>query len=268
MATFEVEPLSSSIGAVIHGLDLNTLEQDQVELVTDLLQKHLVVFFRDQILNPESLFSLAKQFGQPVPYPFVPGLESQPEVIEVIKRPEETTNFGGVWHSDTTYLESPTMGALLYAVELPDHGGDTLFANMYKALELLSPGLSRFLESLSAVNDADNEAISATRPGQPKKNLTAVHPTIRTHPISGKPLLYVNRAHSTHFEGMTKAESAPILEYLFNLIERPEISCRFRWQPGSLAFWDNRACQHYPLNDYNGSLRKMLRISLSGDKPF
>jgi len=118
-----------------------------------------------------------------------------------------------------------------------------------------------------AINDADNEAIRATRPGSTSKGLRATHPVVRTHPVTKRPLLYINKAHTTRFAGMSERESAPILDFLFERIMQPEFSCRFQWQRGSLAFWDNRACQHYPLNDYQGELRKMLRVSLAGDKP-
>ena len=142
---------------------------------------------------------------------------------------------------------------------------------MYLVFEQLSIGMRKLLSGLVGVNDADKPEIVATRvdrQSQLKKGLKAEHPVIRTHPVTGRQLVYVNRAHTTHFVGMTELESSPILAHLFELTIRPENTCRFHWQPGSLAFWDNRACQHYPLNDYNGEFRHMLRISLAGDKPY
>ena len=159
------------------------------------------------------------------------------------------------------------MGALLYGVDIPPQGGDTMFTNMYDVFDSLSAGMKSFLGQQTAINDADNSAIRATRPGTGYKGLQATHPVVRTHPVTKRPLLYVNKAHTTRFAGMSEQESAPILTFLFDRIIQPEFSCRFRWQRGSLAFWDNRACQHYPLNDYQGQLRKMLRVSLAGDKP-
>jgi len=265
---YPLEQQGGHIGATISDIDLNNLDQGAVSFIHETLREHLVVFFRNQSLSPARLLELANLLGTPTPYPFVQGIEGFPEIVEVKKAPEDTVNFGGVWHSDTTYLKQPAMGALLYGIDIPDTGGDTLFANMYKVLSSLSPGLMAFLKPLFAVNEADKEAIVATRPGKQKKGLVAEHPVIRTHPETGQPLLYVNRAHTTRFVGMTAPESQPILNYLFEQTERPEFSCRFTWQPGSLAFWDNRACQHYPLNDYPGELRRMLRVSLSGDKPF
>lgn len=268
MSQIRLEQLGSCIGAIISGLDLRHLDETQVDFVTNALNQHIVVFFRDQQLEPKTLQALAEKFGTPTPYPFVRGIKNFPEIVEVKKLPEETINFGGVWHSDTTYLDTPAMGALLYGADIPSSGGDTLFANMYAVYESLSMGMQKFLGNLNAINSADKQEIAATRPGQPKKGLIAEHPVVRRHPVTNKPLLYVNRAHTIGFVGMSPSESAPILDYLFQKIERPEFACRFVWQAGSLAFWDNRACQHYPVNDYHGQLRRMLRVSLQGDKPF
>jgi taurine dioxygenase len=273
---FKVVPLGSCIGAEISGINLaNPLNGDEIDLIRQSLTDHLVVFFRDQDLQPGTLLGLAKQFGTPVPYPFVEGMQNYPEVVEVLKLPKETQNFGGVWHSDTAYLAEPAMGALLYAETVPARGGDTLFASMYAAYERLSPGMKAFLGRLSATNDADKPDIAATRVDRQttgrkglSKGLSAEHPVIRTHPVTARPLIYVNRAHTTRFVGMTEAESKPLLNYLFDLQTQPEFTCRFHWGFGSLAFWDNRACQHYPLNDYHGELRRMYRVSLKGDKPF
>ena len=264
---FRLELQGGSIGAIVSGIDLANITEAGVAFVKEALKQHLVVCFREQNLDPPTLHALAEHFGKPAPYPFVDGIEGFPEIVEVRKLPHETINFGGVWHSDTAYLDEPTMGALLYGINIPDSGGDTIFSNMYHAYNLLSPGLRKLLAPLSAINDADKAGITATRPGQPKKGLTAEHPVIRTHPETGKPLLYVNQAHTTRFANMTATESKPLLDYLFDLITTPEITFRFQWQTGSLAFWDNRACQHYPLNDYQGEFRRMYRISLAGTKP-
>ena len=262
-----VERPGATIGAYIQNTDLTSLSQDDIDTIKGALTEHLVLFFRDQHLDPPGLHRLATQFGKPTPYPYIEGLPDYPDVVEVIKRPEDTINFGGIWHSDTAYLNEPAMAGLLYGLEIPPEGGDTLFANMYQVYDSLSPGMQRFLQKLTAINDADNEAIVATRPGKARKAMTAEHPVVRRHPVTGRPLLYVNRAHTTRFAGMTRQESQGLLEFLFARIEQPEFSCRFHWQAGSLAFWDNRVCQHYPINDYHGSQRRMLRISLAGDRP-
>tara|TARA_Y100001934_G_C12277113_1_gene737934 strand:+ start:287 stop:1093 length:807 start_codon:yes stop_codon:yes gene_type:complete len=267
MAQLRHEPLTDLIGCIIHDIDLRRVTDNEVARIKAALRKHLVIFFRDQQLTPRNLFDLASKLGTPAPYPFVDGLAGLPEVVEIVKQPGDTVNFGGVWHSDTAYLEEPAMGALLYGVDIPREGGDTLFANMYAVLESLSPELRLLLKDLRAVNDADKAAISQTRPGAQRKGLKACHPVVRTHPETQRELLYINRAHTTHFENWTAEESTPLLDFLCQRIEQPEFGCRFKWEPGSLAFWDNRACQHFPINDYDGHLRRMLRISFAGKRP-
>lgn len=239
------------------------------------LLAHLVLFFRDQDLTPGTLLAAARQFGTPIEYPFVSGLEGYPEVIEVAKLENERVNFGGVWHSDTTYLESPPMGTLLLAKEIPPAGGDTIFANMYLACEALSDGMRAMLGHLTAINSSAKADASRTREDRirtaPKDGgdrvLEAEHPVLRTHPETGRKALYVNVAHTVRFGGMTDAESAPLLGYLFLHLTRPEFTCQFRWRPGTLAFWDNRAAQHHAINDYAGHRRTMHRVTLAGDRP-
>ena len=260
--TLEPEPLTPDFGALLDHPDLNTASDADIDNILSLRARFGVVFFHQQNLDPASLLALAARFGTPVPYPFVTGLADFPEVIEVVKTPSDAVNFGGVWHSDTAYLQTPASGALLYGEQVPAAGGDTLFTDMVAVWRSLSPGLQDLLRTLSAVNSSDKPAISQTRPGQQARGLEAVHPVVRQHPQTGDELLFVDRAHTTRFEDMTGEESQPLLDYLFDVIEQPEFSCRFRWQPGSLAFWDNCRCQHYPLNDYPRETRKMLRVSL------
>jgi taurine dioxygenase len=204
----------------------------------------------------------------------VKGIPGFPEIIEVKKLEHERVNFGGVWHSDTAYLEVPPMASMLLAREVPPHGGDTLFANMYLAYETLSEGMKRLLEPLWAVNSSAKADVTRTREDRLKtdgrdeigKELVAEHPVIRTHPETGRKALYVNFAHTVRFRGMTEKESAPLLEFLFQHQTRPEFTCRFSWQVGSLALWDNRCAQHNPVNDYHGYRRLMRRITLAGDE--
>jgi len=271
-----IEPLSPCIGAEILGVDLSApLDAGTVAAIRHAFLEHLVVFFRDQSLTPEQYLRFARTMGEPSEYPMVQGMDGHPEITEVIKREDERVNFGGIWHSDTTYLECPPMGTMLYARELPPVGGDTLFANMNMAYESLSPGMRRLLDGLTAVNSAAKDVAAATRadrirerPGQTSSAPPeAEHPAVRTHPETGRKALYVNPGHTVRFATMNEAESAPILDYLYSQQIRPEFTCRFRWQIGSLAFWDNRAAQHYPLNDYHGHRRAMQRITLAGDRP-
>ena len=276
MASIAVTPIAGALGAEIGGVDLGRpLPPADLRLIRQAWLDHLVLFFRDQQLTPASFLRLAEAFGTPVEYPMVKGIPGYPVITEVVKRPHERANFGGIWHSDTAYLETPAMAAMLYAVEVPPHGGDTIFANQYLAYETLSPPLRRFLDGLTAVNSSAKADVSRTREDMirrdgddaPRPDYAAEHPVVRTHPETGRRSLYVNVEHTAHFKGMTEAESAPILDYLFRHQVRPEFTCRFSWRPGSLAFWDNRATQHNPVNDYHGHRRSMLRISLAGDRP-
>ena len=272
----EVRPLSGAIGAELFGVDLaGSLDDDTIREIRAALLEHVVIFFRDQELSPRQLLALAERFGEPAEYPLIKGLPECPLVLPMIKEPHERTNFGGIWHSDTAYLERPALGTLLYALETPPAGGDTLFANMYLAYETLSDGMRRLLEGLRGVNVAGKPVTLKTREEMHSKRgtaadpeaISAVHPVVRTHPETGRRALYVNFAHTLRFEDMTEEESEPLLSYLFAHQIKPELTCRFRWRPGSLAFWDNRASQHYPLNDYHGHRRVMHRVTLIGDRP-
>jgi taurine dioxygenase len=210
-----------------------------------------------------------------VEYPLIKGLSDYPDVIEVSKLEHEKANFGGIWHSDTAYLEHPPMGSMLLAREVPPAGGDTLFANQYLAYETLSTGLRRMLDGLTAVNSSAKADATRTREDRvskdgredARKEYLAEHPAVRTHPETGRKALYVNLAHTVRFKDMTDEESAPLLDYLFRHQTRPEFTCRFQWRVGSLAFWDNRCAQHNPVNDYHGYRRVMHRITLAGDSP-
>lgn len=271
-----VERVAGALGAEVSGVDLsNALPDDTVEALRGAWLEHLVLFFRDQSLTPAQFLAFARRFGEPVEYPFVKGLDDFPEIIPVLKLESEQINFGGVWHSDTTYLDIPPMASMLVAREVPPAGGDTLFANMYLAYDTLSDGMKRTLEDLHAVASSAKADASRTREDRikdsaradAKKEYVASHPVIRVHPETGLKALFVNVAHTIRFDGWTDEESAPLLGYLFRHLTRPEFSCRFRWRPGSIALWDNRCTQHNAINDYHGYRRSMLRITLAGDKP-
>ena len=272
-----ITPIAPALGAEISGVDLSKPLGD--ELITALRAawlRYQVLFFRDQNLTPSQQLAFARNFADIDVYPFVKGLDDCPEIIPVLKRAHETVNFGGVWHSDTAYLEKPALGAMLYARELPPVGGDTLWANMTLAFERLSSGMQDLLSGLTAVNVSNKAVASQTRAERIRDNggaverevFTAEHPVVRTHPETGRKILYVNRAHTLRFKDMSEAESAPLLNFLYEHLSQPEFCCRFRWSTGALAFWDNRCTQHYPLNDYHGYRRLLHRVSLKGDKPF
>jgi len=272
-----VLPLAGAIGAEITGVDLaNDLADATVAEIRRAWLEHLVVFFRDQLLGPVEFLAFARRIGEPVEYPFVKGLDAFPEVIAVTKLPHETVNFGGIWHSDTVYLERPPMATMLIAREVPAYGGDTMFSNMYAAYDALSPGLQGVLENLRAVNSSALADVSKTREdrirdngqhGAQEQEYVAEHPVVRTHPETGRKALYVNEAHTLRFADMTEDESRPLLRYLFGHTTRPEFTCRFRWRVGSVALWDNRCAMHNPVNDYHGHTRTMHRVTLAGDVP-
>ena len=274
-AGLTVEPVAGALGAEISGLDLSQPLSDATILaVRRAWLEHLVVFFRDQSLSPAQFLAFGRRFGEVIEYPFVKGLPEYPEIIPVLKLEHERVNFGGVWHSDTAYLDVPPMASMLVAREIPPHGGDTLFANMYLAYETLSDGMKAMLEGLVAVNSSAKADASRTREDrmkdsarEAKKDYVAAHPVVRRHPETGRRALYVNVAHTVRFDNMTEEESAPLLDYLFRHQTRPELTCRFRWRPGSLAFWDNRCAQHNAINDYAGHRRLLHRITLAGDIP-
>jgi taurine dioxygenase len=274
--SLRVHPIAGAIGAEIAGIDLSQeLDDAIVAAIRRAWLDHLVVFFRGQTLPPARFLALARRFGEPIEYPFLRGLDGFPQITPVVKLEHETVNFGGLWHSDTAYLEIPPMGTMLVAREVPPHGGDTLFANMYLAYQTLSPGLRRLLDGLVAVNSSAKADVTKTREDRlrdaartdARGEYEALHPVVRTHPETGRKALYVNGGHTVRFKDMTEAESAPLLDFLFAHLTRPEFACRFRWQPGSLAFWDNRCAQHNPINDYHGFRRVMHRITLAGDRP-
>jgi len=275
--TIRVTPIAGSLGAEIGGVDLSAdLDDDVIAEIRRAWLHHLVVFFRDQHLDGDHYLRFARRIGAVDRYPFVSGIEGYPEIIAVTKLAHEQVNFGGIWHSDTSYLDEPPMATMLLAREIPPAGGDTLYANMYAAYEALSPAMRRLLDPLRAINSSALADVSKTREDRLRdagasveaaKLYEASHPVVRTHPETGRRALFVNVAHTARFDGMTDDESRGLLQFLFQLQVRPEFTCRFRWEVGSLALWDNRCAQHNPVNDYHGHRRVMHRITLQGDTP-
>ena len=270
----EVRPIAGALGAEVRGVDI--AQPLPAAVISELRQTwldHLVIFIPGQRLSPQALVDFARRFGEPMEYPQLKGLPECPLITPVIKLEHERVNFGGVWHSDTTYLERPPMASMLYAVETPPRGGDTLFANQYLAYESLSDRLKQVLAGLVGINSSTKAEVTRSREdrlreaGVQTKPLTGEHPVVRTHPETGRKALYVNAGHTTQFKGLTAEESAPLLDFLFRHQVKMEFTCRYRWEPGSLAFWDNRCAQHYPVNDYHGFRRIMHRVTLAGDTP-
>ncbi|MDZ7675433.1 MAG: TauD/TfdA family dioxygenase [Acidimicrobiales bacterium] len=271
----DVRPMAGGLGAELHGADLRELDDELVTEIRRAWLEYLVVVFRGQDLDADQYMAFARRIGEPVEYPFVSGLDGYPEIIAVAKLENETLNFGGIWHSDTSYLEVPPMGTMLLAREVPPYGGDTMFANCYLAYENLSDGMREVLDGLQAVNSSALADVSKTREDRRRDAGTddedlefeATHPVVRTHPETGRKSLYVNVAHTVRFASMTEAESTPILQYLYEQQVRPEHTVRVRWDEGTLVFWDNRCALHYPVNDYHGHRRVMHRITFAGDEP-
>ena len=269
----KISPTDSGCGAEIEGVNLRTLSDDEVEAIADAQAAYGVVFFRDQTLSADDQLAAARRFGPINVNRFFTPVPEQPAVAMVLKEPHHTANVGGGWHTDHSYDDAPALGSMLYALEVPSSGGDTLFASMYKAFEALSPELRRTVEGLRAVHSSrhvfgakgayskngDERFHNAERATQ-----DVLHPVVIRHPRSGRPALYVNPGFTVGIEGWTDEESRSLLERLYKVAARAEHTCRFRWEAGSVAFWDNRATWHYALNDYPGQRRLMHRVTVEG----
>ena len=275
--TIQVAPVSGTLGAEVTGVDLATdLDDGAIAELRAALVEHHVLFFRDQDLSPARQVAFGRRFGELDSHPFVEGMDDHPEVIEVITEPDDKVNFGGGWHTDVTFLEEPDLGSILYAVEVPSFGGDTLFADQHAAYDSLSATMKGLLDGLVGLHSAGPQyapgGYSTQSRSMRTKNAEGAdriveHPLVRTHPESGRKGLYVNRAFTIAISGMRRNESAALLGFLFDLAVSEPFTCRFRWQAGSVAMWDNRSVQHYALHDYKGARRQMRRITIKGDRP-
>jgi taurine dioxygenase len=273
MSKLAIRRVAGALGAEITGVDLSRdLPDATIAAIRQALLDHQVIFFRDQDLTPAQQVAFGRRFGPLNIHPYVSGMADHPEVMEVIKEPEDRVNFGGGWHSDMSFLERPAIGSILYAVETPEVGGDTLFASQIAAYEALSPGLKATLESLRAIHSASREYSSRGHSAQKRKSMAIAeadglvgeyaHPMVLTHPESGRKALYVNPAFTLKIEGWKTSESKPLLDYLFQHCRYEGFTCRFAWRPGSVAFWDNRSVWHFALNDYHGQRRHMRRVTV------
>ena len=270
---FQVDPISPHIGSTIHGLDLsNPLDLKTIESLRNVSLQRKVLVFPEQSLTPQQQVDCTRQFGELDKYPFLESMKDMPYVAEVLKLPDETINFGGVWHSDTSYLKTPAAGASLYVLELPPLGGDTIFCNMGTAYETLTNEIKEQILTLRAINTSNKKAVSKTREVRQAKRtnakvFTCTHPVVRTHPETGEKTLYVNEAHTLCFDGWSEEESQPLLNELYQHARQPEFQCRIKWQSGMYVLWDNRSTHHYPINDYTGYRRLLHRVSIQGDMP-
>lgn len=269
----KIRPTSNAVGAEISQIDLRKLAPVELDDVRAAFAEHGVLFFRDQSLSPEEHIGFAEQIGAINVNRFFRAVDGHPKIAEVLKEPDQTVNIGGGWHTDHSYDENPAMCSILYAREVPETGGDTLFAGMGAAYDALSDGFKQMIGRLSAVHSsrhvfgrrAGNEQASGGRIGNPEAALQdAVHPVVIAHPVTGRPLLYVNPGFTIGIHGFRQRESSALLDFLYQHAARPEFQTRFRWEPGSLAMWDNRATWHLALNDYHGQRRYLHRITIEG----
>ncbi len=267
-----VEPVSGSLGAEVSGVDLGELTDEQFDEITRGFLAHQVIFFRDQLLDEASYLDFAKRWGDIMFYPYMEGLADHPEILQVLKEPDDTYAFGSQWHTDSSFIAVPPKATMLYALELPPAGGDTSYASMYHAYDALSDGMKHMLADLRVLNIGDQrvprfDELSGMKQQDPGDAETrAYHPIIRTHPDTGRKALNVG-AHSIGIEGLTQEESTPLLEYLYRHGTKQEFTCRFRWSEGTVGIWDNRCVQHYAIDDYQGHRRRMHRITIAGDEP-
>ncbi len=275
----EVKPIAGGCGAEIFGPDIaGEFDDAVIAEIRAALNEHCVVFFRDQEFDAEQHKSFARRFGEIFVHPNYRGMQADDEIVMIRREPGDKHIVGEDWHADTTMMEEPPMGAILYAIEVPPYGGDTMFANQYLAYDGLSDGMKQMLSGLRAVHSdrlvagpvGSRNAYRATkvRADDSWRETITLHPVVRAHPETGRKLLNVNKSYTVGFEGMTEAESKPLLDYLFEQGNRPEFTCRFRWEKGSVAFWDNRSVKHLAIHDAGPHLRLMRRVQIAGDKPY
>lgn len=273
-----VTPIAPSIGAEVSRVDLASFSEETLTEIRQAFLEHHFLTFPDQDVPPEALINFGKHFGPLNVHPFLPHIDDHPEVMIIDKTEDKTTNVGNGWHTDMTFLQEPPLGSLLQAKIIPPIGGDTLFCNMYMAYDALSTGLKNLLDGLIAIHDYTKTFLRSVRAGRTavtedqikaaSKDLPPVeHPVIRTHPDTGRKLLFVNSFFTSHFKDMTVEESQPLLQFLLNHIASPEFSFRYTWRKNVIAFWDNRCTQHYAVNDYYGHRRLMYRVTVNGDRP-
>jgi taurine dioxygenase len=278
MTTFEritVEPIAGALGAEIGGVNIaDELDDATIGEIRQALLDHLVIFFRDQELPVDRHKAFSRRFGDLFIHPNYQLGQEDKETVYLLRRPGDTSAAGERWHADTTMMETRPMGAILYALEVPDYGGDTLFSNQYMAYDSLSEGMKTMLEGVKAVHsdirvagpqsDVNKKRSSKVRDDSNWRPTVHSHPVVYIHPETGKKCLYVNSVYTMHLEGMTEEESAPVLNYLYDHQSRPEFTCRFRWRKGSVAFWDNRCTLHYAIHDNFNCTRHMQRTQIAG----
>ena len=276
MSRLNIKPLSGCIGAEIHGIDLTKPITHELYIqLRECLVEYEVIFFRDQAITPAQQYALASIFGPLQSHPAYQTVEGFPEISILESTADKPTKIE-CWHSDMTFRQHPPLATVLRAQVVPDKGGDTLWASMTAAYRGLSKSMQDFLSTLTAVHDFSyGFKESLAEPGGQQRLAQALvdnppvrHPVIRIHPESGKSVIFVNELFTRHIEGLSRSESDALLAFIFEHIRTPEYSCRFAWQPDSIAIWDNRSTQHKPINDYFPAHRRLERITIDGDLPY
>jgi taurine dioxygenase len=274
-----VAPLAGALGAEIFGVDITDVDQETYVEIHQAFLNHSVIFFRDQDLTPETQMAFGRLFGPLNRHSYVKGMNDYPDVFRIVKEPTDVHHFGNAWHSDLAYEEKPALATILYGIDVPEVGGDTMFTSLYAAYDALSDGMKRMLADLRIVfTNANTYGKDATRfkagvardmtVAQAPEEKEVQHPIVRTHPETGRKALYLSTTHFSRIEGMSKAESQPLLDQLAKHAVRPDFTCRFKWRPGSIAMWDNRCTMHYAVNDFPEARRIMQRVTLQGDRPY
>lgn len=275
-----VRPVAPACGAEVFGIDLASASAQDMQQVQQALAQHSVLFFRGQKFTPTQQLEVTRRFGPILRVPYIKHLEEYPDIIAVLKEADERkiSTFGGTWHSDFSFLDEPPSLTLLYALELPELGGDTLWSSQYAAYEALSPGMQKLLDPLRAVQTAWPHGTRGPGAGaavsrsvgmvrnDPSADREVLQPVVRVHPVTGRKALFVNPVYTQYFEGMSEEESRPLLQYLFHHAVRAEFTCRLRWEPGTLAVWDNQCLLHLAINDYDGSRRLLHRTTVAGQR--
>jgi taurine dioxygenase len=273
----DVRPLSPACGAEIGGVDIGAgVDHATIGEIRQALLTHGVVFFREQRMTPEQHKAFSRQFGELFVHPNYNFGNKDPELVYLLRKPGDASVAGEDWHADTTMMAEPPMGAILYGLEVPPWGADTLFASQSLAYETLSPGMQALLGRLRAVHNdtrvaGPNSTVNRRRSSKVRDDADwrpteHTHPVVRTHPETGRKCMWVNKVYVHCFEGMTVEESQPLLDFLYDHCSRPEFTCRFRWTPGAVAFWDNRSVQHLAIHDNHLHVRHMQRTQIAGGK--
>lgn len=272
-----IKPIAGGLGAEIEGVDISQpLDESNQAALIRALNEHQVIFIRGKAITPDQHLEFARIFGQPLRIPHAPNLEGYPDIQTLERSADETTLVvGASWHSDSTYLPTPPGAIAMRAVDVPEVGGDTLFANLYLAFETLSAKLQQILTGLKAVHSAarifgkaaDQSRFKMNKMNPEEGDREVVHPVVRTHPATGRKCLFVNSTYTRRFDGMSEEESQPLLKFLYEHAARPEFTCRVRWRSNMMVIWDNRCTYHRAVPDYPGKCRYLQRVTLAGEQP-